>query len=94
MTTITAVVGGHHSPPPPVRPVLPDASCHRRCHQPRSTVAAQGLRGVIVRVVEEEGVGTIVLIFRVLIHPGMDDGGKRSGVALVRLRGSHHQAKD
>ncbi len=42
-------------------------------------------------VVEEE-VGGIVLIYQVPIHPGGDDGGKRSNVALVGLCGSQCQA--
>jgi hypothetical protein len=34
-------------------------------------------------MVEEEEISTIVLICQVLIHPRVDDGGKRSGMTLV-----------
>ncbi len=34
----------------------------------------------------------VVLIRQVLIQPGVDDGGKRSGVTSVGLRGRKHQA--
>ncbi len=34
----------------------------------------------------------IVVIRQVLIHPGVDNGGKRSGVMLVGLRGRQCQA--
>ncbi len=48
--------------------------------------------GVVVRTVEEEEVHTIVFDCQVIIRPGVDDGGKRSGVILVRLRGRQRQA--
>jgi hypothetical protein len=42
---------------------------------------------VVVRVVEEEEVHAVVLIRQVLIQLGVDDGGKRSSVMLMGLRG-------
>ncbi len=39
-----------------------------------------------------EEAGAIVLVCQVLIHPGVDDREKRSGVMPVRLRGSQRQA--
>ncbi len=45
---------------------------------------------MVVCGVEEED-GTIALVHQVPIHPGVDDGGKRSGVTLVGLRGSQRQ---
>jgi hypothetical protein len=41
--------------------------------------------------VEEEEFGAVVLVGQVLSHPGVDDGGKRSGVTSVGLCGSQHQ---
>ncbi len=46
---------------------------------------------VICMVVEEE-VSAIVLLCQVQIHSRVDNGGKRSGVTLVGLRGSQRQA--
>ncbi len=43
-------------------------------------------------MVEEEEVRNFVLICQVLIQPGVDDGGKRSSVTLVGLRGKQRQA--
>ncbi len=43
-------------------------------------------------MMEEEDVRAIVLTHQVLIQPGVDDGGKRSGVTLVGLCGSQRQA--
>ncbi len=43
----------------------------------------EGVWGVVVCVGEEEEVHAIALICQVLIQPGVDDGGKRSGVMLV-----------
>ncbi len=37
-------------------------------------------------------VRAVVLIRQVLIQPGVDDGGKRSGMMLVGLCGRHRQA--
>ncbi len=54
----------------------------------------KGVRGVVIRMVEEEEVGAVVLVCKVPIHPGADDGGKRSGVASVGLRGSQRQAEE
>jgi hypothetical protein len=48
----------------------------------------EGIQGVVVRGVEEEEDSAIVLVHQVLIQPGVEDGGKRSGMALVGLRGS------
>ncbi len=53
----------------------------------------EGVRGVVICMVEKEEVGAVVLVHQVPIHPGVDDGGKRSGVALVGLRGSQRQAE-
>jgi hypothetical protein len=71
--------------PPPVRfvpsrrtpLVIVDVTNHgqRRRHQ--------GIQGIVICMVEEEEVCAIVLICQVLIQPGVDDGGKRSGVMLV-----------
>ncbi len=71
--------------PPPVRSVpsrrtllaVVDVAYHgrRRRHE--------GIRGVVVRMVVEEEVRAIVLICHFLIQPGVDDGGKRSGMTLV-----------
>jgi hypothetical protein len=47
---------------------------------------------VVVHVVEEKEVRAIVLFRQVPIHPGVEDGGKRSGVTLVGLLGSQRQA--
>jgi hypothetical protein len=38
---------------------------------------------MVICVVEEEEVHTVVLICQVLIQPGVDDVGKRSGMTLV-----------
>ncbi len=54
----------------------------------------EGVWGVVVHVVVEEEVGAVVLVRQVPIHPRVDDRGKRSGVALVGLRGSQHQAEE
>jgi hypothetical protein len=80
--------------PPPVRSipsfrtplVIANVTNHgrRRRHE--------GIQGVVKRVVEEEEVHTVVLICQVLTQPGVDDGGKRSGVTLVGLRGRQRQA--
>ncbi len=48
--------------------------------------------GVVVRVVDEEEFGAVVLIRQVPIHPRVDDGGKRSGVMLVGLLGIRRKA--
>ena len=45
-----------------------------------------------VRVVEEDEVGAIALVRQVPILPGVGDGGKRSGVTSVGLRGRKRQA--
>ena len=45
-----------------------------------------------VRVVEEDEVGAVALVRQVLILPGVDDGGKRSGVMSVGLCGCQRQA--
>jgi hypothetical protein len=45
-----------------------------------------------VRVVEEDEVGAVALVRQVLILPGVDDGGKRSSLTLVGLRGCQRQA--
>jgi hypothetical protein len=89
---IAAAAVGRHAPP--LRSVLSrrmplvvvDVADHgqRRRHE--------GVWGVVVRVVEEEEVGAIVLVRQVPIHPGVDDGGKRRGVTLVGLCGSQRQA--
>ncbi len=42
---------------------------------------------MVVCLVEEEEVRGVVLLYRVQIQPGVDDGGKRSGVTLVGLHG-------
>ncbi len=47
---------------------------------------------MVVRGVEEEEDGAAVIVRQVLIQPRVDDGGKRSGVTLVELRGSQRQA--
>ena len=52
----------------------------------------EGVQGVVVRVVEEEEICAVVLICQVLIQLGVDDGGKRSSVKLVGLRGRQRQA--
>jgi hypothetical protein len=52
----------------------------------------EGVWGVVVRVVEEEEACTVVFDCQVTIRPGVDDGGKRSGAALVRLHGRQRQA--
>ena len=43
-------------------------------------------------MVEEEEVPAVVLICQALIQLGVDDGGKRSSVTLVGLRGRKCQA--
>ncbi len=53
-----------------------------------------GIRGVGVRVVEEDEVGTIAIVHQVPIHPGVDNGGKRSSMMLVGLGGSQRQAEE
>jgi hypothetical protein len=47
-------------------------------------------------MVEEEEVSAVVLVCQAPIHPGVgvDEGGKRSGVALVGLHGSQRQAEE
>ncbi len=45
-----------------------------------------------VRVVEEDEVGAVALVRQVLILPGVDDGGKRSGMTSVGLCGCRRQA--
>ncbi len=45
-----------------------------------------------VRVMEEDEVGAVALVYQVLILPGVDAGGKRSGVTLVGLCGCQRQA--
>jgi hypothetical protein len=52
----------------------------------------KGIWGVVISMVEEEEVGAIILVCQVPIHPGVDDGGKRSSMTPVGLRGSQHQA--
>jgi hypothetical protein len=52
----------------------------------------QGGGGVAVRVVEEEEVCATVLICQVLIQLRVGDGGKRSSMMLVGLRGRQRQA--
>ncbi len=52
----------------------------------------KGVRGVGVRVVEEDEVGAVALVRQVPIHPGVGDGGKMSGVTSVGLRGCQRQA--
>jgi hypothetical protein len=47
---------------------------------------------VVVCVVEEEEVHSVVLICQVLIQLGVDNGGKRSSLMLVGLRGRQRQA--
>ncbi len=54
----------------------------------------EGVWGVVIRVVEEEEIGAVVLVRQVPIHPGVDDGGTSSGVVLVGLRGSQCQAEE
>ncbi len=65
--------------------VVDVANCGRRQRH-------KSIWGVVVCVVEEEEVGIIVLVCQVPIQPGVDNGGKRSGVALVKLDGSQLQA--
>jgi hypothetical protein len=84
--------GGASCPPPPVRPIPPDAARHCRCRRPRSTAAARGRLGCGHMHGRWEEVGAVVLVCQVLNHPGVDDGGKRSGVTSVGLRGSQRQA--
>ncbi len=55
-------------------------------------VIYKGVRGVVICVVEEEEVRTVLLICQVLIQLGVGDGGKRSSVTLVGLRGRQCQA--
>ncbi len=45
-------------------------------------------------MVEEEEVHAVVLIHQVLIQLGVDNGGKRSSVMLVGLRGKQRQARE
>ncbi len=52
----------------------------------------RGIRGVVICVVEEEEICTVALICQILIQLGVDDGGKRSSVTLVGLRGRQCQA--
>jgi hypothetical protein len=54
----------------------------------------EGVWGVVLPVVEEDEVRTIVFDCQVTIQPGVDDGGKRSSVTSVRLRGRQRQAGD
>ncbi len=42
---------------------------------------------MVIRMVEEEEVSAVVLVCQVPIHPGIDNGGKRSSVMLVGLLG-------
>ncbi len=49
----------------------------------------KGIWDVVVHMVEEEEVGAVVLVCQIPIHPRVDDWGKRSGVMLVGLPGSH-----
>ncbi len=49
---------------------------------------------MVVRVVEEEEVHAVVLICQVLIQLGVDNGGKRSSLTLVGLRGRQRQARE
>jgi hypothetical protein len=47
---------------------------------------------VVVRAMEEEEVRTVVLGHQVPIQPAVDNGGRKSGATLVRLRGRQPQA--
>ncbi len=79
MTTIAAAVGGRRAPPlrsvPSRRTPLVIVDVTDR-GQPRRH---EGVWSVVVRVVEEEEVGTVVHVHQVSIHPRVDGGGKRSG---------------
>ncbi len=86
--------GGGALCPPPLRSIL-----SRRMPLVVGDVSDRGRRqrhkgiwGVGILVVEEDKVGAIALICQVPIHPGVNDGGKRSGLTLVKLRGSRCQA--
>ncbi len=93
--------GGASCSPPPVRPILPD---HPARHHPAgrrssllmslTAVDGGGTRvfGAWLYPWWRRKVRAVVLIRQVLIQPGVDDGGKRSGVTLVGLRGRHCQA--
>jgi hypothetical protein len=92
LTTIAEAVGGYHAPPPsgPSRPA------RRRSSLPmsRTLVYGGGMRafGAWSYTGWRKKFRALVLIRQVLIQPGVDDGGKRSGVTLVGLRGRKHQA--
>jgi hypothetical protein len=47
---------------------------------------------MVICVVEEEEICAVVLIHQVLIQLGVDNGGKRSSMMLVGLRGRQRQA--
>jgi hypothetical protein len=84
--------GGASCPPPPIRPIPPDTAHCCRCCQPQSMAAARGRLGCGRTRGGWEEVGAVVLVRQVPNHPGVDDGGKRSGVTLVGLCGSQRQA--
>jgi hypothetical protein len=54
----------------------------------------EGVRGMVLCVVEEEEVRTVVLMRQILIQLGVDDGWKRSSVAFVGLRNRQRQAEE
>jgi hypothetical protein len=93
MTTIAAVVGGHCAPPFLVRPIPMDAP-HQRCLycRPWLMAVAQGHSGRGCTRGGRGGGCAVVLTCQVLIPFGVDDGGKRSSVTLVGLRGRQRQA--
>jgi hypothetical protein len=100
-TTITAAVGGCRAPPPsgPSRPAGRRSSLYRPagCRSSLSMLPTAADGGG-TRAFEawsyawsRRKVRAVVLI-HVLIQPGVDDGGKRSGVMLAGLCGRHRQA--
>jgi hypothetical protein len=86
-------LGGGLSCPPPSDP------SHPAGHRSLSSMSSTAVNGSSTRAFGvwsyrwwRRKVCTVVIIRWVLIQPGVDDGGKRSGVTLVRLCGRQRQA--
>ncbi len=87
--------GGGVSCPPPSGPSRPSGRCLSSPMLP-TAVDGGGTRafGAWSHVGWRRKFRAVVLICQVLIQPGVDDGGKRSGVMSVGLRGRKRQAGD
>ncbi len=85
--------GGGASCPPPSGPSRP-ARCRSSSSMSPTAVNGSGTRafGVWSYMGWRRKFRAVVIICQVLIQSGVDDGGKRSGVTLVGLRGRKRQA--